>query len=99
MKDAGLADELAPAALAPPKPCSRRSLLETLPTDERIAVWAGSIMSEARGVHCKCVLVFGGEGGIRTHGTLAGPTVFKTAAFDHSATSPVFVVHTTNGSV
>ena len=31
----------------------------------------------------------GGEGGIRTHGTLARAVVFKTTAFDHSATSPV----------
>ena len=30
----------------------------------------------------------GGEGGIRTPETLAGLTVFKTVAFDHSATSP-----------
>ena len=30
----------------------------------------------------------GGEGGIRTHGTRKGSTVFETAAFDHSATSP-----------
>lgn len=29
-----------------------------------------------------------GEGGIRTHGTLAGASVFKTDAFDRSATSP-----------
>ena|GEM_PF-6236859 len=29
-----------------------------------------------------------GEGGIRTHGTLAGTPVFKTGAFNHSATSP-----------
>ncbi len=29
-----------------------------------------------------------GGGGIRTPGTLAGPAVFKTAAFDHSATPP-----------
>ena len=29
-----------------------------------------------------------GEGGIRTPGTLAGTTVFKTAAFNRSATSP-----------
>ena len=33
--------------------------------------------------------VSGGETGIRTLGTLARSTVFKTAAFDHSATSPV----------
>ncbi len=32
--------------------------------------------------------VHGGEGGIRTHGTVAGTAVFKTAAFNHSATSP-----------
>ena len=30
----------------------------------------------------------GGEGGIRTHGTLAGSTVFETAPIDHSGTSP-----------
>ena len=33
----------------------------------------------------------GGEGGIRTHGTLAGSTVFETAPFDHSGTSPRFL--------
>jgi hypothetical protein len=31
----------------------------------------------------------GGETGIRTPGTLSRSTVFKTAAFDHSATSPL----------
>lgn len=30
----------------------------------------------------------GGQGGIRTHGELAPSAVFKTAAFDHSATCP-----------
>ena len=30
----------------------------------------------------------GGEGGIRTHGTLSRTTDFKSVAFDHSATSP-----------
>ena len=30
----------------------------------------------------------GGEGGIRTHGTLARSTVFETAPIDHSGTSP-----------
>ena len=30
----------------------------------------------------------GGRGGIRTHGTLAGTAVFKTAALNHSATLP-----------
>jgi hypothetical protein len=32
--------------------------------------------------------VDGGEGGIRTHGTLSRTAVFKTAALNHSATSP-----------
>ena len=36
------------------------------------------------------VAASGGEGGIRTHGTLAGSTVFETAPFDHSGTSPRF---------
>ena len=30
----------------------------------------------------------GGEGGIRTHGTLAGTPVFETGPIDHSGTSP-----------
>ena len=30
----------------------------------------------------------GGSGGIRTHGTLSRTAVFKTAAFNHSATLP-----------
>ncbi len=30
----------------------------------------------------------GGGGGIRTHEALSGLTVFKTAAFNHSATPP-----------
>ena len=34
------------------------------------------------------VLSAGGEGGIRTLGTLAGTTVFETAPIDHSGTSP-----------
>ncbi len=33
--------------------------------------------------------VYGGEGGIRTHGELAPTAVFKTAALNHSATSPL----------
>ena len=43
------------------------------------------------GVH-RCVRAghaqSGGEGGIRTHGTLARTTVFETAPIDHSGTSP-----------
>jgi hypothetical protein len=33
-------------------------------------------------------IFLGGEGGIRTHGTIAGTTVFKTVPFDRSGTSP-----------
>ena len=32
---------------------------------------------------------YGGEGGIRTHDTLAGMPHFECGAFDHSATSPL----------
>ena len=35
------------------------------------------------------LLYHSGQGGIRTHETLAGPPVFKTGAFNHSATCPV----------
>jgi hypothetical protein len=34
----------------------------------------------------------GGEGGIRTHGKLAPTAVFKTAALNHSATSPIQLI-------
>jgi hypothetical protein len=32
---------------------------------------------------------FGGGGGIRTHGRLSPTSVFKTGAFNHSATPPI----------
>src|SRR3546814_17120795 len=32
--------------------------------------------------------LYGGEGGIRTHGTRKGTTVFETVPIDHSGTSP-----------
>ncbi len=35
----------------------------------------------------------GGEGGIRTHGTLAGTTVFETVLFNRSSTSPGPILH------
>jgi hypothetical protein len=34
----------------------------------------------------------GGGGGIRTPETLASLTVFKTAAFNHSATPPILIL-------
>jgi hypothetical protein len=40
----------------------------------------------ARGRRERCIR--GGEGGIRTHGGIATTAVFKTAALNHSATSP-----------
>ena len=43
------------------------------------AIWA------LAGLNRSCT---GGEGGIRTHGGLAPTAVFKTAALNHSATSP-----------
>jgi hypothetical protein len=36
--------------------------------------------------------IFGGGGGIRTHGTLACTTVFETAPFDHSGTPPLNLI-------
>jgi hypothetical protein len=47
--------------------------------DEKFQFLFGGVMH--RTVH-------GGGGGIRTHGTVAGTTVFKTVSFDHSDTPP-----------
>jgi hypothetical protein len=38
--------------------------------------------------HSIISMAYGGRGGIRTHGTLAGTPVFKTGALNHSATLP-----------
>ena len=40
--------------------------------------------------------MLGGEGGIRTPGACEGSTDFKSAAFDHSATSPIVAILTVN---
>ena len=40
-------------------------------------------------------LFSGGEGGIRTHGTRKGSTVFETARFNRSRTSPLMVAEAT----
>jgi hypothetical protein len=37
-------------------------------------------------------LIYGGRGGIRTHGTLAGTPVFKTGSLNHSDTLPSFQI-------
>ncbi len=34
------------------------------------------------------ILRYGGEGGIRTHGPIAGTHAFQACRFDHSRTSP-----------
>ena len=41
-----------------------------------------------KGIRKVPILITGGEGGIRTHGTRKGSTVFETARFNHSRTSP-----------
>jgi hypothetical protein len=48
----------------------------------------------ARSLHKKIkpltgLFLFGGEGGIRTHGGLAPTPDFESGTFDHSATSPI----------
>ena len=40
--------------------------------------------------------MFGGEGGIRTHGDPEATTVFETAPFNHSGTSPWYAVELLN---
>ena len=44
-------------------------------------------------------MVAGGEIGIRTLGRLAPSTVFETAAFDHSATSPHEIASLSGGAI
>jgi hypothetical protein len=50
----------------------------------RLQGWAGAEKCDLAALDST-----GGGGGIRTHGPLARPTVFKTVALDHSATPPV----------
>jgi hypothetical protein len=57
---------------------------------------AGKTKTLAKSSFCKGfeLLISGGEGGIRTLGTLARTPDFESGTFDHSATSPDSVVHT-----
>ncbi len=48
----------------------------------------GKVPDALEGKQVTVISVDGGERGIRTPGGLSPSTVFKTAAFDHSATSP-----------
>jgi hypothetical protein len=51
--------------------------------------WCAGALSIRNSKQCQVVnWCFGGRGGIRTHGTLAGTPVFKTGALNHSATLP-----------
>ena len=47
-----------------------------------------SLTSHQRTPANTCEHPIGGEGGIRTHGTVTRTTVFETVPFDHSGTSP-----------
>ena len=59
-----------------------------VPSPSRITLeYNGKIRLHA-GVETGFAEAVGGEIGIRTLGTLAGSTVFETAPFDHSGTSP-----------
>ena len=65
--------------------------VETAVIDDAYATWwrcghrrRSAAISRYRGQSA----VFGGRGGIRTHGRLAPTAVFKTAALNHSATLP-----------
>ena len=70
---------------------SRSSGLRKSPPHGRACV------RQARGDRLITAPRAGGEGGIRTLDTLAGITVFETAAFDHSATSPPLLLHELTG--
>lgn len=56
--------------------------------DPKVALYSEAIQGAISVMH-------GGERGIRTPETLAGLTVFKTVAFDHSAISPQAFLHET----
>ena len=57
--------------------------------------WAESAhLAENKGVNSLQFRLYGGEGGIRTPGTLSGTPVFKTGAINHSATSPNPLIQT-----
>ena len=65
--------------LFPPWPVNRST-----PKTPGILPKSGRIGQAESGVHFET----GGEGGIRTHGTVARTSVFETDPFDRSGTSP-----------
>ena len=55
-------------------------------------MWSDEPFSVSRKILINQTLIrIGGESGIRTHGRLAPTAVFKTAALNHSAISPIFL--------
>lgn len=52
------------------------------------AISCRDIFARCRGLKARLNAHGGGGGGIRTHEGLAPPPVFKTGAFNHSATPP-----------
>ena len=65
------------------------SLMEVSATSSRASAAAKSSDGDH---HIFKTEIFGGRGGIRTHGRLAPTAVFKTAALNHSATLPYITV-------
>ena len=77
--------------------CLRRRIVELLGvgfgkfTDTKMIRLAVSCCNEKENKE------YGGEGGIRTHGARKGSTVFETARFNRSRTSPLFFHYTSWG--
>ena len=65
-----------------------RSALTGLFRSDLAQAALGSVGTKKPG-HNVARAALGGEGGIRTPGTLAGTSVFETDPIDHSGTSPV----------
>jgi hypothetical protein len=68
------------------------ALAACCPASQIAALSAGKALFRAHALRrIKAKRLAGGGGGIRTPETLAGLTVFKTGAFNHSATPPVVI--------
>src|SRR6476469_5664229 len=66
---------------------SQRSKLSAT-NGELLGLQLACNMAQSKSTHAEILRIFGGEGGIRTHGTVTRTTVFETVPFDHSGTSP-----------
>ena len=58
----------------------------------RLGWWVRKLLNHKTHMYMIRMGLLGGETGIRTLGTRKGSTVFETATFDHSATSPRWVI-------